>query len=158
MSDSLPITLKGKQALEQELKRLMHEERPNTVKAIEHARSNGDLSENADYDAAKERQGWIEARIAEINQQLAGAQVVDTSKLSGDRVVFGAHVELLDLSTDKEVSYQIVGVSEADVAQGKISIVSPLARALIGKKVGEEVVVNTPSGDKEYEVTKLYFQ
>lgn len=158
MTDSLPITLKGKQTLEAELKRLMHEERPNTVKAIEHARSNGDLSENADYDAAKERQGWIEARIAEINQQLAGAQVVDTSTLSGDRVVFGAHVNLLDLATDKEVSYQIVGVSEADVAQGKISIISPLARALIGKKVGEEVVVNTPSGDKEYEVIKLYFQ
>jgi transcription elongation factor GreA len=158
MSDSLPLTLKGKQTLEQELKRLIHEERPNTVKAIEHARSNGDLSENADYDAAKERQGWIEARIAEIQQQLAGAQVVDTSKLSGDRVVFGAHVELVDLSADKNVTYQIVGVSEADVASGKISIVSPLARALIGKKVGDEVVVNTPSGDKEYEVTKLYFQ
>jgi transcription elongation factor GreA len=157
MSDSLPITLKGKQTLEAELKRLMHEERPNTVKAIEHARSNGDLSENADYDAAKERQGWIEARIAEINQQLAGAQVVDTSTLSGDRVVFGAHVDLLDLITEKAVSYQIVGVSEADVSQGKISIISPLARALIGKKVGDEVVVNTPSGDKEYEITKLYF-
>jgi transcription elongation factor GreA len=157
MSDSLPITLKGKQTLEAELKRLMHEERPSTVKAIEHARSNGDLSENADYDAAKERQGWIEARIAEINQQLAGAQVVDTSTLSGDRVVFGAHVDLLDLTTEKAVSYQIVGVSEADVQQGKISIISPLARALIGKKVGDEVLVNTPSGDKEYEITKLYF-
>ncbi|MCB0348578.1 MAG: transcription elongation factor GreA [Bdellovibrionales bacterium] len=158
MSDSLPITLKGKQSLEAELKRLMHEERPNTVKAIEHARSNGDLSENADYDAAKERQGWIEARIAEINHQLSGAQVVDTAKLTGDRVVFGAHVELIDLNTDKSVTYQIVGISEADVAAGKISIVSPLARALIGKKVGEEVVVNTPSGDKEYEVKKLFFQ
>tara|TARA_B100001248_G_C27396310_1_gene465835 strand:+ start:2164 stop:2640 length:477 start_codon:yes stop_codon:yes gene_type:complete len=158
MSDTLPITLQGKKKLEEELKQLMQVERPNVVKAIEEARSNGDLSENADYDAAKERQAWIEARIGEINAQLAGAQVVDTSKLSGDRVVFGAHVLLSDLETEKEVSYQIVGVSEADVAAGKISIVSPLARALIGKKVGDEVVVTTPSGEKEYEISDLFFK
>jgi transcription elongation factor GreA len=158
MNDILPITLQGKQRLEEELKKLMQVERPNVVKAIEEARSNGDLSENADYDAAKERQAWIEARIGEINAQLAGAQVVDTSKLSGDKVVFGAHVVLMDLDSEKEVNYQIVGVSEADVSKGKISIVSPLARALIGKVVGDEVVVTTPSGDKEYEISDLFFK
>jgi transcription elongation factor GreA len=158
MSDSLPITLKGKLILEKELKKLMHEERPSVVKAIEHARSNGDLSENADYDAAKDRQGWIEARIGEIQTQLAGAQVVDTSKLSGDRVIFGCHVVIVDLNNDKEVTYQIVGVNEASVADGKISVVSPLARALIGKKEGATVELNTPSGDKEYEIKKIFFE
>ena len=158
MPDTLPITLQGKIKLEEELKQLMTVERPSTVKAIEEARSHGDLSENADYDAAKERQAWIESRIGEIQNQIAGAQVVDTSTLSGDKIVFGAHVKLTDLETDKEFAYQIVGVSEADVSKGKISIVSPIARALIGKKVGDEAVVTTPNGEKEYEVTDLFFK
>lgn len=158
MTENLPITLQGKKMLELELKRLITEERPNVVKAIEEARSHGDLSENAEYDAAKERQGWIEGRIQEIQQQLAGAQVVDTSKLSGDKVVFGAHIQLMDLDSDNEVQYQIVGVSEANVELGKISVLSPIARALIGKVQGDEVVVRTPSGDKEYEILNIFFQ
>lgn len=158
MSDALPLTLRGKHKLEDELKRLLHEERPSVIKAIEAARANGDLSENADYDAAKERQGWIEARIGEIQGQLAGAQIVDTSKLKSETVVFGAHVKLVDVELSKEVTYQIVGVSEASVAQGRISIVSPLARALIGKRAGDEVEVRTPTQVKIYEIEKIFFE
>lgn len=158
MSQTLPITLRGKQKLEAELKNLIANERPNVIKAIEHARSLGDLSENADYDAAKERQAWIEARISEIQNQLAGAEVVDTSQIKSDRVVFGAYVDLEDIEGDKKVTYQIVGVDESDVKEGRISIVSPLARALIGKKVGDVVEVSTHSSHKEYEILKLYFK
>src|SRR6476659_1381100 len=125
MQNALPITLRGKQKLETELKTLLQVERPSVIKAIEHARSQGDLSENAEYDAAKERQGWIEARIAEIQHQLAGAEIVDTKTLKGDKAVFGASVILEDVETDKKVTYQIVGVDEADVKEGKISILSP---------------------------------
>ncbi len=157
MADSLPITLRGKRLLEDELKKLLTVERPNVVKAIEQARDHGDISENAEYDAAKERQAFIEGRILEIQAQIAGANVVDTSKLSGTNVVFGASVSLVDLETDKEITYQIVGVSEASVNEGRISIVSPLARALIGKKQGEQVLVQTPGGEKEYEIMKVFF-
>ena len=157
MAEVLPITLRGKQKLEEELKRLLHEERPSVIRAIEAARENGDISENADYDAAKDRQAWIEARIQELQGQLAGAEVIDPAKLSGDRVVFGATVKLQDVEDDREVIYQIVGVDEADVAQGRISIVSPMARALIGKKVGSTVEVKAPQADREYEILSIQF-
>lgn len=158
MTDSLPITLRGKKKLETELKQLLQFERPAVVKAIEAAREQGDLSENAEYDAAKERQGFIEARIGEIQHQIAGAEVVDTSQLKGDKIVFGASFVLEDMETNKEIQYQIVGVDEANVKEGKISILSPLARALIGKKKGELVELKTPTSDKEYEVKKIFFE
>jgi len=157
-NDILPITLKGKAKLEAELKNLLQNERPAVIRAIESAREHGDLSENAEYDAAKERQSWIESRIGDIQGQLAGAEVVDTSTLKGDRVVFGASVVLDDVETDKKMTYQIVGLDEADVKNGKISIISPLARAMIGKKVGELIELKTPNSDKEYQVKKIYFE
>lgn len=156
-SDKLPITVRGKAKLEEELKRLTYAERPNVIKAIEEARSHGDISENAEYDAAKERQALIEGRIAEIQGQLAGAEVIDPATIKSDKVVFGATVVLLDLDTEEEVSYQIVGVDEADVKQGTISILSPLARALIGKTTGDNVQVKSPKAEKEYEIKKFFF-
>src|ERR1700722_17307861 len=121
-ADRLPITIHGKTKLEEELRRLTYTERPNIIKAIEEARSHGDISENAEYEAAKERQGLIEGRIGEINGQLAGAEVVDVTAIKSSKIVFGASVELIDLDSDEKVAYQIVGVDEADVKQGKISI------------------------------------
>ncbi len=157
-SDTLPITTFGKAKLEDELKRLMHVERPAVIKAIEEARAHGDISENAEYEAAKERQALIEGRIAEVQGQLAGAEVIDTSTLKSDKVVFGASVVLIDVDTDEEVTYQIVGVDEADVKQGKISILSPLARSLIGKTTGDNVQVKSPKAEKEYEIKKFFFK
>lgn len=154
----MPITVRGKAKLEDELKRLMTVERPAVIRAIEEARSHGDISENAEYDAAKERQAMLEGRIGEIQGQLAGAEIVDPSKLTSDRVVFGAHVVMVDVDTDEEVTYQIVGVDEADVKEGRISILSPLARALIGKKNGETAQVKSPKGEKEYEIKRFYFE
>ena len=158
VSDQIPLTINGKNKLEEELKNLMQVERPAVIKAIEDARALGDLSENADYDAAKERQGWVEARVAEIQAMLAGAEVIDPAQIKSDKVVFGASVVLLDCDTDQEVTYQIVGVDEADVKEGKISILSPLSRAMIGKKEGDAVEVHSPKGEKEYEIVKLFFQ
>ena len=158
MSDKLPITIRGKQKLEDELKRLITIERPNVIKAIEEARSHGDISENAEYEAAKERQGMIEGRIGEIQGQLAGAEVIDPSQIKSDKVVFGASVVLVDLDSDEEVTYQIVGVDEADVKEGRVSIMSPLARALVGKTSGDTVLVRSPKGEKEYEIKKFWFQ
>ncbi len=157
-SDTQPMTIGGKAKLEAELKQLLQVERPSVIKAIEEARSNGDLSENADYDAAKERQGFIEARIGEIQSKIANAQTVDTSKLQSDKIIFGAHVELLDLDTDEEKTYQIVGEDEANASSGLISIFSPLARQMIGKKAGDVIELNTPRGEKEFEVIKFYFK
>ena len=157
-ADRLPITVKGKAKLEEELKRLIHSERPSVIKAIEEAREHGDISENAEYEAAKERQSMIEGRIGEVQGQLAGAEVVDTSTIKADRIVFGAHVELVDLDNDEKVKYQIVGVDEADVKEGKISVMSPVARALIGKNKGDLIQVKSPKTDKEYEVIKFYFE
>jgi transcription elongation factor GreA len=136
----------------------MQEERPAVIRAIEEARSHGDLSENAEYDAAKERQAMIESRIQEIQSQLAGAQVIDPATIKSDKIVFGAHVDLIDLENDEEVTYQIVGVDEADVKNGTISILSPLARALIGKTTGDVVVVRSPKGEKEYEIKGFEFK
>lgn len=158
MSDNLPITVRGKHKLEDELKRLITVERPNVIKAIEEARSHGDISENAEYEAAKERQSMIEGRIAQIQGQLAGAEVVDPSQIKSDKVVFGAEVVLIDLESDEEVTYQIVGVDEADVKEGRVSIMSPIARSLIGKSAGDTVHVKSPKGDREFEIKKFSFK
>lgn len=156
--DKLPMTNRGKAALEVELKKLMHEDRPAVIRAIEEARAHGDISENAEYEAAKERQGYIEGRIADIQGKLASAEVVDPSTIKADRIVFGASVNISDVDTDEKSSYQIVGVDEADVKKGMISILSPLARALIGKRIGDAVTVQSPKGDKEYEVVSFEYK
>ena len=149
------MTAEGYAALDEELKRLKSQERPNAIAAIAEARTHGDLSENAEYHAAKERQGWIESRIAVVEDQLARAQIIDISKLSGDQVKFGATVSVVDEDTEEESRYQIVGEHEADVRSGKISIASPIARAMIGKEKGDVVEVNTPGGVKAYEILKI---
>ena len=158
MTDRQPMTVPGKSKLEMELKHLMAIERPKVIKAIEEARGHGDLSENADYDAAKERQAFIEGRIADIQGKLANADVIDTTVLKSDKVIFGAVVELLDVEEDEKVVYQIVGEDEADVKGGKISVFSPLARSLIGKKKGDLVEFKSPKGEKEFEILKLHFE
>lgn len=157
-SDKLPMTIRGKQMLEAELKKLLLEERPSVIRAIEEARAQGDISENAEYEAAKERQGMIEGRIAEIQGKLAGADVIDTSQIKSDRIVFGAHVKIVDTESEEKFNYQIVGVDESDVKGGLISILSPLARALIGKKVGDNVTVQSPKGDKEFEILSFDYK
>lgn len=149
------MTAEGYQALDDDLKRLKTIERPAVIAAIAEARSHGDLSENAEYHAAKERQGWIEGQIAEIEDKMARAQVIDVSKLSGSQVKFGAKVSLIDEDTEESASYQIVGEHEADVKAGRISITSPIARAIIGKESGDVVEVTTPGGAKSYEITKV---
>ena len=149
------MTGEGFQALDEELRRLKLRERPAVTAAISEARQHGDLSENAEYHAAKERQGWIESRIAEIEDQMARAQIIDVSKLSGSQVKFGATVSVIDEDTEEEARYQIVGEHEADVRQGKISIASPIARAMIGKEPGDVIEVNTPGGVKAYEIVKV---
>ena len=153
--EKVPMTGEGYQALDEELKRLKSVERPNVIAAIAEARSHGALSENAEYHAAKERQGWIEGRIAEIEDKMARAQVIDVSKLSGAQVKFGATVSVVDEDTEEEARYQIVGEHEADVKSGKLSVTSPLARGMIGKEVGDVVEINTPAGVKAYEILKI---
>jgi len=155
LMEKVPMTGEGYEALDQELKRLKSVERPNVIAAISEARSHGDLSENAEYHAAKERQGWIEGRIAEIEDKISRAQVIDVSKLSGKQVKFGATVTVVDEDTEDESRYQIVGEHEADVRQGRISVTSPIARSLIGKETGDVVEVNTPGGVKAYEITAV---
>lgn len=149
------MTAGGYQALDDELKRLKSIERPSVIAAISEARSHGDLSENAEYHAAKERQGWIEGRIAEIEDKISRAQVIDVSKLSGSQVKFGATVTVVDEDTEEEGRYQLVGEHEADVREGRVSITSPIARAMIGKEQGDVVEVNTPGGVKAYEILKV---
>jgi len=149
------MTAGGYTALDEELKRLKTLERPSVIAAISEARAHGDLSENAEYHAAKERQGWIEGRIAEIEDKIARAQIIDVSRLSGSQVKFGATVTVVDEDTEDEGRYQIVGEHEADVKAGRISLSSPLSRAMIGKEVGEVVEVNTPGGVKAYEILKV---
>ncbi|THD64095.1 transcription elongation factor GreA [Phenylobacterium sp.] len=153
--DKVPMTAEGYHALDDELKRLKTIERPAVVAAIGEARQHGDLSENAEYHAAKDRQGWIEGQIAEIEDKMARAQVIDVSKLSGKQVKFGATVSVVDEDTEEKARYQIVGEHEADVKKGRVSITSPIARAMIGKESGDVVEVNTPSGVKAYEITKV---
>src|SRR5665213_2457586 len=158
MSDRQPMTVSGKAKLELELKNVISKERPAIIKAIEEARGHGDLSENADYDAAKDRQGMIEGRIADIQGKLANSEVVDTAVLESRTIIFGAFVELQDTETDEKVKYQIVGEDESDVKQGKVSIFSPIARSLIGKKKGDVIEFKSPKGEKEFEVLNFYFK
>jgi len=153
--ERVPMLAEGYEKLTADLQNL-RQERPKIVDAIEEARSHGDLSENAEYHAAKERQGQIEAQIAELEDRVTRAQIIDPATLSGDRIVFGATVTVLD-DDDKPQRYQIVGMTEADARQGRISYDSPLGRALIGKQVGEEVEVTVPSGDRFYQVKKIEF-
>ncbi|WP_034993036.1 transcription elongation factor GreA [Beijerinckia mobilis] len=156
--DKFPITPEGYQALDKELKQRQQEERPRIIQAIAEARSHGDLSENAEYHAAKEAQSLNEGRIAELEDKLSRAEIIDASKLSGSTVMFGATVTLVDEDTEEEKVYKIVGETEADVKAGRVSISSPTARALIGKKIGDSVEVNTPGGGKSYEILKVAFQ
>src|SRR5438874_9873874 len=156
--DKIPMTAAGYAALEQELKQRQQVDRPRIISQISDARSHGDLSENAEYHAAKEQQSHNEGQIAELEDKLARAEVIDVSKLSGDTIKFGATVTLIDEDTDKKQVYQIVGEPEADAKRGKISITSPLARALIGKKKGASVEVMAPGGAKAYEITKVEFR
>lgn len=149
------MTASGHKALEDEMKRLKSVERPAVIEAISEAREHGDLSENAEYHAAKERQSFIEGRLLELEDMLGRAQVIDPSKMSGDTVKFGATVTVIDEDTDEEKTYQIVGDHEADVKSGLISISSPFARGLIGKEVGDTVEVATPGGGRSYEILKL---
>ena len=153
----IPMTAEGHAALDAELKNLKTVERPNIITAIAEAREHGDLSENAEYHAAKEKQSFIEGRVAELEDKLARADVIDTSRLSGDTVKFGATVTMMDEETEEESRYKIVGEDEADVATGKISITSPIARALIGKDVDDVVEVSAPGGAKSYEILKVEF-
>jgi transcription elongation factor GreA len=158
MMQKIPMTATGYQRLEAELKNLKSVERPSVIRAISEAREHGDLSENAEYHAAKERQGWIETRILEVEDKLSRAEVIDVSKLSGDKVKFGATVVLADEDTDEESTYQIVGADEADIKAGLLSITAPLARALVGKSAGENVEVSTPGGAKAYEIVSVAFK
>lgn len=153
--EKVPMTVEGFRVLDEELKRLKSIERPTVIAAISEARSHGDLSENAEYHAAKERQGWIEGQIADIEDKMSRAQVIEVSKLSGCHVKFGATVTVIDEDTDEENRYQIVGEHEADVKRGRISISSPLSRSLIGKEIGDTVEVVTPGGVKAYEIAKV---
>jgi transcription elongation factor GreA len=155
-SDKVPMLEEGHRKLNDEVKHLRQVERPAIIEAIEAARAHGDLSENAEYHAAKERQGHVEATIADIEDQLSRAMVIDPTTLSGDKVVFGATVTLID-EDGKKVKYQLVGQNEADARVGRISYNSPLGRALIGRQKGEEVEVSTPSGDRYYKIAKVEF-
>jgi transcription elongation factor GreA len=155
-AEKVPMLAQGHRKLSDQLRQLKMVERPEVVEAIEVARAHGDLSENAEYHAAKERQGQIEATIADLEDQLARAIVIDPTTLSGKKVVFGATVTLID-EDDKKVRYQLVGQAEADARDGKISYNSPLGRALIGREVGDEVEFSTPSGDRYYEIAKVEF-
>ena len=154
----IPITKKGYAALHAELERLKKIERPKNIKEIEEARGHGDLSENAEYHAAKERQSHIDARIRDLEHKLAEAQIIDTSNLSTEKVVFGATVTVKDVQTENEQRYTLVGPDEGDLKNGKISVQSPVGRALIGKRVGETVEVKTPAKVVEYEVLNICFE
>jgi transcription elongation factor GreA len=156
--DKLPMTSRGLTRLQEELKTLKSVERPQVIRALEEARAHGDLSENAEYHAAKERQAFIEGRVAELEDKIARAEVIDVSKLSGSIVRFGATVTLVDEDTDEKVTYQIVGADEGDIAKGLLSITAPLARALIGKTKGDAVEVSTPGGSKAYEITRVVYK
>ena len=157
MSESYPMTQLGYESLKTELKQLTSKDRPAVINAISTAREHGDLKENAEYHAAKEQQGFIEGRIQELNEKLALANVIDITKLSGEKVVFGATVSFVDVDTDEESNYQIVGADESDLQKNKISISSPIARALIGKSVGDTLSIPIPKGKIEIEILKVQF-
>ncbi|MEJ2200136.1 MAG: transcription elongation factor GreA [Desulfuromonadaceae bacterium] len=158
MSHSIPMTAEGYQRLQEELKRLVRVERPKVVQDIAEARDHGDLSENAEYEAAKNRQGFIEGRIKELNDKIARAQVINPADLDTDKVVFGATVTIFDTDTETEVTYQIVGEDEADLKDGKISINSPVGKALIGHKLDDEVQIKVPSGLRTYEIVDIKYE
>ena len=158
MIDKVPMTAAGYQRLQEELKHLKGSERPAVIRAISEAREHGDLSENAEYHAARERQSFIEGRVGELEDRISRAEVIDPSKLSGKNVKFGATVTLIDEDTDEKVKYQLVGEFEADITAKLLSITSPLARALIGKTVGDNIEVTTPGGSKAYEILKVEFR
>ncbi len=155
--ERFPITNNGFEKLELELKKLKTIERPSVIKSIAEAREHGDLSENAEYHAAKEKQSFIEGRIADLEHKISRAEVINTKKLSGNKVIFGATVTLGLIESSKKIIYQIVGTEEADVENGKVSISSPLAKALLGKKIDATVEVYSPGGSKEYEIEKIEF-
>jgi transcription elongation factor GreA len=155
--DKVPLTIKGYAALEEELKHRQQVERPRIIQAISEARALGDLSENAEYHAAKEAQSLNEGRILELESLISRAEVIDVTKLSCDRIKFGATVKLVDEDTEEEKTYQIVGEPEADVRSGRVSVTSPIARALMGKTIGDTVEVSTPGGGKSYEVVGVQF-
>jgi len=158
MNGKIPLTVTGAERLKSELHRLKTKDRPDVIQAIAEARAQGDISENAEYEAAKERQGFIEGRIIEIESKLASAQIINPAQLDGDgRVVFGATVDLEDQDSGEKVTYQIVGDDEADIKDNKISISSPIARALIGKYAGDVAEVNAPGGVREYEVVDVRY-
>ena len=156
--ERVPLTPEGHKKLENELEKLIKVERPGNIQAISDARAHGDLSENAEYHAAKERQGFIEGRILELKTKLSQAQVIDPSKMNHDHVAFGASVTLMDLETDKQVTYMLVGPEEADVKAGKISTISPVGRALIGKEEGDEVRIQAPGRTVEYEILDITYK
>lgn len=158
MAQRIPMTPGSHQRLQEELKNLIRIERPKVVNEIAVARDHGDLSENAEYDAAKEKQGMIEGRIQELNGMIALAQVIDPAELDAENIVFGATVTILDVDTDKEVTYQIVGEEEADIKEGKISVTSPVGKALIGHYLDDEVRIRVPSGVKIYEVVDIAYR
>ena len=157
MNDKIPTTAAGLARIEEELRQLKTVARPEVIRSIAEAREHGDLSENAEYHAARERQSFIEGRVAELEDKISRAEVIDVSKLSGDTIKFGATVTLVDEDTDEKLTYQLVGEMEADVKDGRIAITSPLARALIGKSVGDSVEVSTPKGEKSYEILKIKY-
>jgi len=158
LMNKVPMTSEGFSRLQEELKHLKSVERPAVIKQIAEAREHGDLSENAEYHAAREKQSFIEGRVAELEDKIARAEVIDVTKLSGTTIKFGAKVTLADEETDEEATYQLVGEDEADIKQGLLSVTSPLGRALIGKAVGDLVEVRTPGGSRSYEVISLGFQ
>ncbi len=151
------MTVQGKKKLDEELKRLKFEERPRVIQAIAEARAHGDLSENAEYDAAKEKQSFIEGRIKEVEDKLARAQVIDPKSIASDKIFFGATVEVLDVDNDEKKTFQIVGVDEADVKEGRLSIESPVARQLLNKTAGDSVTIRVPKGNIEYEVLSVKY-
>ena len=153
--ERIPMTRNGYQALKKELEHLKSVERPKVIRAIEEARSHGDLSENAEYDAAKERQAFIEGRVSELGFKLGNAEIIDTDNLPKDRAVFACTVVLENVDTGQDVEYQLVGPEESDIEKGRISVTSPLGKAIIGKKPGEEIVLNAPGGKRVYELVEI---
>jgi len=155
--DKVPMTTNSYAILEEELKKLKSEDRPNVIKAIAEAREHGDLSENAEYHAAKEQQSFIEGRILELEYKVTRAEVIDTSSIKSNKILFGATINLIDEKTKKEITYKIVGVDETNVEKGLISVSSPVARSLMGKMLGDIAVVNTPSGKTTYEILNIHY-
>jgi transcription elongation factor GreA len=153
--ERIPMTREGYQTLKKELEHLKSVERPQVIRAIEEARSHGDLSENAEYEAAKERQAFIEGRVSELGYKLGNAEIIDVDNLPKDRAVFACTVTLENVDTGEDVSYQLVGPEESNIEEGRISVTSPLGRAIIGKKAGEEIVLNAPAGKRVYELVEI---